>query len=122
MSGSESSINSQPQSGLWRHAGAGDEVLLLVFLLFPLLRHPLAHSGSGRHASLPPGRTFLSGEVGVVTWLVGLVGGDTVMLVEVAVVLLLTDAEGLFLSAGEEKMFQMKPHTTQKPSFFPLTG
>lgn len=73
------------------------------FSTFPTFA-PLARSGSGRHAALPPGRTFLSGEVGVVTWLVGLVGGDTVMLVEVAVVLLLTDAEGLLLSAGDEKM------------------
>ncbi len=46
----------------------------------------------------PPGRTFFTGEVGVVTWLVGLVGGDMVMLVEVGVVLLLTDAAGLLLS------------------------
>lgn len=45
-----------------------------------------------------PGRTFFTGEVGLVTWLVGLVGGDTVMLVEVGVVLLLTDAAGLLLS------------------------
>lgn len=51
----------------------------------------------------PPGRTFFTGEVGVVTWFVGLVGGDTVMLVEVAVVLLLTDAEGLLLSGGVKK-------------------
>lgn len=91
----------QLNTGLWRHEGASDQVLLLLFLLFPLLRHPLAPA-LGDTPPLPPGRTFLSGEVGVVTWLVGLVGGDTVMLVEVAVVLLLTDAEGLVLSAGDK--------------------
>lgn len=52
----------------------------------------------------PPGRTFFTGEVGVVTWFVGLVGGDTAMLVEVAVVLLLTDAEGLLLSGGVKEL------------------
>lgn len=43
-----------------------------------------------------PGHTFLTGEVGVVTWLVGMVGDDTVVLSPV--VLLLTAAEGLLLS------------------------
>lgn len=43
-------------------------------------------------------RTFLTGEVGVVTWLVGLVGDDTEMLAGVGVVLLLTAADCLFLS------------------------
>ena len=47
-------------------------------------------------------RTFLIGEVGVVTWLVGLVGDDTPTVVGVGVVLLLTAAEGLFLSKGVE--------------------
>lgn len=51
----------------------------------------------------PPGRTFFTGEVGVVTWLVGLVGGDTVMLVGAGVVLLLTDAASLVFSGGDEK-------------------
>lgn len=95
-----------------RRQGDGEEVFL-PFLLFSLSRHPLARSGSGRHAALPPGRTFLSGEVGVVTWFVGLVGGDTVMLVEVAVTLLLTDAEGLLLSAGETAL-QIKNHHPKK--------
>lgn len=82
---------------------------VLPFLLFSHSRHPLALAPDGTPPPtplpLPPGRTFLSGEVGVVTWFVGLVGGDTVMLVEVAVVLLLllTDAEGLLLSAGRER-------------------
>lgn len=44
--------------------------------------------------------TFFVGEVGLVTWLVGLVGGDTV--VEVVVVLLLTDAAGLVFSEKPE--------------------
>lgn len=48
------------------------------------------------------GHTFLIGEVGLVTWLVGLVGGDTVLL-EVVVVLLLTDADGLVLSKTSSK-------------------
>lgn len=48
------------------------------------------------------GRTFFIGEVGLVTWFVGLVGGDTV-LVEVVVVLLLTDADdGLVFSEKPE--------------------
>lgn len=64
--------------------------------------------------SRPPGRTFLSGEVGVVTWFVGLVGGETVMLVEVAVVLLLTDAEGLLLSAGQERASNLGEKKTPK--------
>lgn len=41
------------------------------------------------------------GEVGLVTWSVGLVGGDTV-LVEVVVVLLLTDADSLVLSEHQK--------------------
>lgn len=41
--------------------------------------------------------------MGVVNWLVGLLGDDTVMLAGVGVVLLLTDAEGLLLSGGVEK-------------------
>lgn len=48
------------------------------------------------------GHTFLIGEVGLVTWFVGLVGGDAV-LVEVVVVLLLTDADGLVLSKTSSK-------------------
>lgn len=51
----------------------------------------------------PLSRTFFIGEVGVVTWFVGLVGGDTVMLVEVVVILLLMDADGLVLSEGGNK-------------------
>lgn len=51
----------------------------------------------------PPRRTFFTGEVGVVTWLVGLAGDDTVMLVGVGAVLLLTDAEGLLLSEEVKK-------------------
>lgn len=47
------------------------------------------------------GHTFLIGEVGLVTWFVGLVGGDTVLL-EVVVVLLLTDADGLVLSKHQK--------------------
>lgn len=47
------------------------------------------------------GRTFFMGEVGLVTWIVGLVGGDTV-LVEVVVVLLLTDADGLVFSENQQ--------------------
>lgn len=50
----------------------------------------------------PPRHTFLIGEVGVVTWLVGLAGEVTAMLAGVGVVLLLTEAEGLLLS-GEVK-------------------
>lgn len=102
-------------TGLWRHEVAGHQVLFFAFSTFPSFAPP-ARSGSGRHAALPPGRTFLSGEVGVVTWLVGLVGGETVMLVEVAVVvLLLTDAEGLVLSAGDEKMLQIKQTKKKTP-------
>ncbi len=56
----------------------------------------------------PPGRTFFTGEVGVVTWLVGLAGDDTVMLVGAGAVLLLTDAEGLFLSGGFEEKGKKK--------------
>lgn len=48
------------------------------------------------------GHTFFTGDVGVVTWLVGLVGDDVLILVGTGVVLLLTDAEGLLLS-GEKK-------------------
>lgn len=51
----------------------------------------------------PPGRTFLTGEVGAVTWLVGLVGDDTVTLAGPGVVLLLTGAEGLLLSRRGQK-------------------
>lgn len=47
------------------------------------------------------GRTFFIGDVGLVTWFVGLVGGDTV-LVEVVVVLLLTDADGLVFSKNQK--------------------
>lgn len=50
--------------------------------------------------SCPAGRTFFTGEVGVVTWLVGLVGGDAGALAGGGVVLLLTDAEVLLLSGG----------------------
>lgn len=41
--------------------------------------------------------------MGVVSWLVGLVGDDTVMLAGAGVVLLLTDAEGLLLSGRVRK-------------------
>ena len=51
----------------------------------------------------PPGRTMFTGEGGVVTWLVGLVGGDTGMSAGAGVVLLLTDAAGLLLSGGGRK-------------------
>lgn len=45
--------------------------------------------------------TFFTGDVGVVTWLVGLVGDEVLMPVGAGVVLLLTDAEGLLLSEEE---------------------
>lgn len=104
---------------LWRHEEAG-EFFFSIFLVFSLFAPTCL--GSGRHAALPPGRTFLSGEVGVVTWFVGLVGGDTVMLVEVAVVLSLTDAEGLLLSLGGEKMRHIKrnPKLRRKLCYLPL--
>lgn len=47
------------------------------------------------------GHTFFIGEVGLVTWLVGLVGGDSV-LVEVVVVLLPTDTDGLVFSENQK--------------------
>lgn len=53
-------------------------------------------------------RTFFVGEVGLVTWLVGLVGGDTVVEV-VVVVLLLTEAAGL--------VFSEKPEDSNKQLF-----
>lgn len=84
-------------------------LLLLVFLCHC--------AGSGRHR--PPGRTFFSGEVGVITWFVGLVGGDTVMLVEVAVVLLLTDAEGLLLSGGGVQKRRQCSKTITETRFHP---
>jgi len=49
-----------------------------------------------------------TGEGGVVTWLVGLVGGDTVLLLGAGVVLLLNDAEGLLLSGGIRKEEKQK--------------
>lgn len=64
------------------------------------------YCGSCQHKvgwQIPPDHTFFTGEVGVVTWLAGLVGDDTVILVGVGVVLLLTDAEGLLLSGGVKK-------------------
>lgn len=48
-------------------------------------------------------RTFFVGEVGLVTWLVGLVGGDTVVeVVVVVLLLLLTEAAGLVFSEKPE--------------------
>lgn len=62
---------------------------------------PIPFLQTGQDGKEFPGRTFLTGEVGVVTWLVGLVGEDTVTLV--GVVLLLTAAEGLLFSAEVQK-------------------
>lgn len=86
-----------------------------MFLLLPVF---LCHcAGSGRHR--PPGCTFFSGEVGVITWFVGLVGGDTVMLVEVAVMLLLTDAEGLLLSGRDVQKRRQCSETITETTFHP---
>lgn len=59
----------------------------------------------GRITNTTPGPTFFTGDVGVVTWLVGLVGDDVLMPVAAGVVLLLTDAEALLLS-GEKQCFE----------------
>lgn len=59
------------------------------------------HTGCGWYSFRHLGRTFFIGEVGLVTWFVGLVGGDTTLVV-VVVVLLLTDADGLVLSEHQK--------------------
>lgn len=74
----------------------------LIFFFLPVTWQLSAH-GRIINTTCPPGRTFFTGEVGVVTWLVGLVGDDTVTVVGVGAVLLLTDAEGLLLSGRVKK-------------------
>ncbi|TNN56259.1 hypothetical protein EYF80_033552 [Liparis tanakae] len=65
-----------------------------------VLRQPCARGRDDEH--------LFTGGGGVVTWLVGLVGGDTALLLGAGVVLLLTDAEGLLLSGGIRKEEQQK--------------